>query len=157
LASARAALISGQSAQIWPAFVSGFFARRCARRFRVSGIQLSPNSPPHIPREWERGFGTRDGQKSFVEATIGGRSQQGATDRDRSRQLQVGATIRDSSRHIATKGSNREGHRQPKNPVVEHKGIVEHGELFFALKSFDLSAFMLGDTLLRLFDACSTA
>jgi len=33
-------------AQIWPALVSGFFARRCARRFRVSGIQLSANSAP---------------------------------------------------------------------------------------------------------------
>jgi hypothetical protein len=44
-----------------------------------------------------------------------------------------------------------------KNLVVEHKGIVEHWWLFFALKSFDLSAFMLGDTLRRLFDACSTA
>ena len=49
--SARAALISGQSAQIWPDLVSGFFARRCARRFRVSGIQLSANNAPHIPRE----------------------------------------------------------------------------------------------------------
>lgn len=147
--SARAALISGQSAQIWPDLVSGFLARRCARRFRVSGIQLSANNAPHIPREWERGFGTRDGQKIFVEETIGGRSQQSAT-------VSGG---RNNPQQFETDRNRRQQQRESqaaKNPVVEHKGIVEHWGLFFALKSFDLSAFMLGDTSRGLSDGCST-
>src|SRR5947209_2551936 len=69
--SSRAARISGQRAQIWPALVSGFFARRCARRFRVSGIQSSANDAPHIPREWGGGFGTPNRKNIFVGETIG--------------------------------------------------------------------------------------
>src|ERR1041385_3756103 len=80
--SSSAARISGQRAQIWPALVSGFFARLCARRFRVSGIQLSANNTSHIPREWERGFGTREGQKILVGETISGGLQQSATNRN---------------------------------------------------------------------------
>src|ERR1041385_739441 len=102
--SASAALISGQSAQIWPALVSGFFARRCARRFRVSGIQLSANNTPHIPREWERDFGTRNRRNIFVGETIRGGSKQSATDRDSFRGARQSATV---ARQLATKGNNR--------------------------------------------------
>ncbi len=38
--SARAALISGHNARIWPAFVAGFSARRDAKRLRVATIQF---------------------------------------------------------------------------------------------------------------------
>ena len=38
--SARAVLISGHKARIWPAFVAGFSARRRAKRFRVAAIQF---------------------------------------------------------------------------------------------------------------------
>src|SRR5215475_13947424 len=80
--SSSAARISGQRAQIWPALVSGFFARLCARRFRVSGIQSSANNTSHIPREWERVFGTPNRRNIFVVAAIRGGSKQSATDRD---------------------------------------------------------------------------
>ena len=38
--SARAALISGHKARIWPAFVAGFSRRRAAKRLRAPAIQF---------------------------------------------------------------------------------------------------------------------
>ena len=81
-------------------------------------------------------------------------------DRNRAQKIVTVSGRRDNRQQFETDRNRRQqqgGSQAAKKLVVEHKEIVEHWWLFFALKSFDLSAFMLGDTLRRLFDACSTA
>ena len=83
-----------------------------------------------------------------------------AADRNRAQRIATVSGRRDNPQQFETDRNRRQqqgGSQAAKNPVVEHKGIVEHWWLVFALKSFDLSAFMVGDTSRRLFDACSTA
>jgi hypothetical protein len=68
--------------------------------------------------------------------------------------------VRDNPQQFETARNKRQqqgGLQTAKTRVVEHKGIVEHWWLGFALKSFDLSAFVVGDISRCLFDACSTA
>ncbi len=83
-----------------------------------------------------------------------------ASDRNNAQRIATVSARRANRQQFETQRNKRQqqgGSQAAKNPVVEHKGIVEHGWLFFALKSFDLSALMMGDTSRRLFDACSTA
>ena len=83
-----------------------------------------------------------------------------AADRNRAQRSATVSGGRNNPQQFETDRNRRQqqgGSQAAKNLVVEHKGIVEHWWLVFALKSFDLSAFMAGDTLRRLFDVCSTA
>ena len=116
--SARAALISGQSAQIWPTWYPAFFAplRDAASLFRNP---LSPQQRPSYTKGVGKGLRDAGRSENFRR---GDDWRQIATERNGSRQFQVGATIRNSSRHIATERQQQGGSQAAQNPVVEHKG-----------------------------------
>ena len=80
--SSSAALISGPSAQIWPALVSGFFARLSARRLGLLGSSFGQQGPPYT-----KGMGEQCRDDVAEENLAGGDDwRRIATERDRWRQ-----------------------------------------------------------------------
>jgi hypothetical protein len=66
-----------------------------------------------------------------------------AADRNRAQRIATISGRRDNPQQFETHRNQRQQQKESqaaKNPVVEHKGTVEHWWLVFALRSFDLSA-----------------
>ena len=116
--SARAALISGQSAQIWPDLVSGFFARRCARRFRVSVLEFVGVKPPSgYQGNGKEVSGRGTGRKFSLRRRL-------AADRNRAQRSATVSGGGNNPQQFETYRNRRQqqGESQAaKNLVVEHK------------------------------------
>ena len=106
--SAIAVWISGQRARIWPAFVAGFFPRRCARRCRVSVIHCCSAFVCCSPLAT---YPTVYGQFRHISTYFGNTI--------------VGSTLFDVVRHQEARRDPSPPVRRPKTLVVEHKRLSD--------------------------------